>query len=526
MTLPLFVGREGSISAVDEALARDRYIFLATQKDPTVEDPKPDELYRTGTVAMIMRMIKLPDGRQASLLVVDDQESIRHFLERALGGTGTRCGARRTEGGRLPLRRQAPDLVMLDLRLPDTTGLKLLTQFKERVPEIPVIMMTAYAEVETAVAGDEAGGLRLPGEAGQPGAAAAGLQPRRWSRCGSGASCEHHRRVERDALTQNFVRGVSPAIRAVYESWRRWRDSDTTSVLITGESGTGKQIVAGLIHEQSPRRAQAVPGDQLRRDPAGAAGERALRPRAGRLHRRPDARSRACSSWPTAGRLFLDEIGEMAATLQVKLLKVLENMTFRRVGGTRDIRVERADHQRHQPGPGGRGDGRALPRGSLLPPHGGADPHAAAAGAPRGHPAARAALSCSSTATPSASGSATLPPRPRPRLHGPTPGRGTSGSCATSSSGPCCWKTARCWRRATSIWASRADASRTESLLIESCIGSSSEGIVDESGIAFEELLDEGRARTHPAGRRGGGLEPEPGGRDPRTSSATSSATG
>ncbi|RJP56181.1 MAG: endopeptidase La, partial [Deltaproteobacteria bacterium] len=63
MILPLFVGREGSIKAVDEALSKDRLIFLATQKDPTVEDPKPDGIYSVGTVATVMRMLKLPDGR-------------------------------------------------------------------------------------------------------------------------------------------------------------------------------------------------------------------------------------------------------------------------------------------------------------------------------------------------------------------------------------------------------------------------------------------------------------------------------
>src|SRR3990170_1766809 len=68
MTLPLFVGREGSVAAVDEALARDRFIFLATQKDPSVEDPKEEDLFRTGTVAMIMRMLKLPDGRLKILI--------------------------------------------------------------------------------------------------------------------------------------------------------------------------------------------------------------------------------------------------------------------------------------------------------------------------------------------------------------------------------------------------------------------------------------------------------------------------
>ncbi len=68
MTLPLFVGREASIAAVDEALARDRYIFLSTQKDPSVEEPAIEDLYRTGTVAMIMRMLKLPDGRLKILI--------------------------------------------------------------------------------------------------------------------------------------------------------------------------------------------------------------------------------------------------------------------------------------------------------------------------------------------------------------------------------------------------------------------------------------------------------------------------
>ncbi len=81
MTLPLFVGREGSIAAVDEALSRDRYIFLATQKDPTVEDPKPEDLYRTGTVAMLMRMLKLPDGRLKILIQGVMKGRIAEFLE-------------------------------------------------------------------------------------------------------------------------------------------------------------------------------------------------------------------------------------------------------------------------------------------------------------------------------------------------------------------------------------------------------------------------------------------------------------
>ncbi|MBP2668226.1 MAG: peptidase [Deltaproteobacteria bacterium] len=81
MTLPLFVGREGSIAAVDEALGKDRHIFLAAQKDPTVEDPQPEDLYRTGTVAMIMRMLKLPDGRLKILIQGVMKGKIVEFID-------------------------------------------------------------------------------------------------------------------------------------------------------------------------------------------------------------------------------------------------------------------------------------------------------------------------------------------------------------------------------------------------------------------------------------------------------------
>lgn len=81
MTLPLFVGREGSVAAVDEALAKDRYIFLATQKDPSVEDPGEADLYRTGTVAMIMRMLKLPDGRLKILIQGVVKGKIVEFID-------------------------------------------------------------------------------------------------------------------------------------------------------------------------------------------------------------------------------------------------------------------------------------------------------------------------------------------------------------------------------------------------------------------------------------------------------------
>ncbi len=274
----------------------------------------------------------------SSILIVDDQESIRRFVERSLAGDGHEVWCAADGGGAISLfERQAPDLVIVDLRLPDTTGLKLLTQFKERVPEIPVIIMTAYAEVETAVQAMKQGAfdylvkpvnleqLRLV-------CAKALESVRVWQ------ELQHRRRVERERLTQNFVRGVSPAIRAVYAIVEKVAASDNTSVLITGESGTGKQIVAGLIHEQSPRARKpfleincaAIPRELLESELFG--------------HERgafTDARTQKQGLLELAngGTLFLDEVGEMGANLQVKVLKVLEGMTFRRVGGTRDLRV-------------------------------------------------------------------------------------------------------------------------------------------------------------------------------------------
>ncbi len=275
---------------------------------------------------------------QSSILIVDDQESIRHFLEKALREDGheVRCAA----DGRQALAlfdEQDPDLVLLDLRLPDTTGLKLLTQFRERVLDLPVIMMTAFADVETAVQAMKQGAydyLTKPVNLEQVRMVCVkALETVRTAR-----ELEHHRRIERDRYAQHFVRGISSRIQAVYDVVEKVAASDSTSVLITGESGTGKQIIANLIHAQGPRESKpfleincaAIPKELLESELFG--------------HEKgafTDARTQkqGLLELASGGSLFLDEVGEMSLNLQVKVLKVLENLTFRRVGGTRDIRV-------------------------------------------------------------------------------------------------------------------------------------------------------------------------------------------
>jgi two-component system nitrogen regulation response regulator GlnG len=109
-------------------------------------------------------------------------------------------------------------------------------------------------------------------------------------------------------------------------------------VLITGESGTGKELVARALHRHSPRAAKAFIADQHRGDPQGPAGKRALRPRARRLHRRAGDAAAGRFEQAEGGTLFLDEIGDMPQDLQTRLLRVLSDGQFYRVGGTRRSR--------------------------------------------------------------------------------------------------------------------------------------------------------------------------------------------
>jgi two-component system response regulator AtoC len=274
----------------------------------------------------------------SSILIVDDQDSLRHFLEKALSDDGHEVRSAATIAAALELfEAQSPDLVLLDLRLPDGSGLDLLATFKERIPELPVILMTAYGEIETAVQAMKRGAfdyLTKPVNLEQVRVVAlkALESVRMWR------ELEHHRRQEREQFSRDFVRGVAPRIGQVYETVDKVAGSDSTSVLITGESGTGKQIIASLIHAQSPRadkpflevNCAAIPRELLESELFG--------------HERgafTDARTQKQGLLELAngGTLFLDEIGEMPLNLQVKLLKVLESMVFRRVGGTRDIRV-------------------------------------------------------------------------------------------------------------------------------------------------------------------------------------------
>ena len=273
---------------------------------------------------------------KATILVVDDQDSIRHFVSKALeddGYTVTTTGSMRE--ARVALNRDLPDIAILDLKLPDGTGLELLRELKQMQPEIPVILMTAFGELETAVEAMSAGAFWFVKKPFQNEELLALVSRAR----------EAHkvwlelRRLRRSAFAdEDYLHSMAPSMQEAYAIAEQVARGDTTSVLIEGESGTGKEYFANLIHRMSARHDRpfveincaAIPSELLESELFG--------------HERgafTDARAQKPGLLELAdgGTLFLDEIGEMSPMLQVKLLRVLERRNFKRVGGTKDISV-------------------------------------------------------------------------------------------------------------------------------------------------------------------------------------------
>ena len=273
---------------------------------------------------------------KANVLVVYDQDSIRHFVKKSLeeeGYTVRDCASVRE--ARESLKEDLPDLAVFDLKLPDGTGMELLREIKSVQTEVPVILMTAFGELETAVEAMNAGAfwfvkkpfqteelLALVGRA---------LESQKlWMEI---------KRLRNTAFAdEDYLHSGSPSMQEAYAIAEQVARGDTTSVLIEGESGTGKEYFANMIHRMSTRHDKsfveincaAIPSELLESELFG--------------HEKgafTDARSQKVGLMELAsgGTLFLDEIGEMNPMLQVKLLRVLERRTFKRVGGTKDISV-------------------------------------------------------------------------------------------------------------------------------------------------------------------------------------------
>jgi two-component system, NtrC family, nitrogen regulation response regulator GlnG len=273
--------------------------------------------------------------------IVDDDRSIRWVIEKALSREGIPFNSFATAQEALnALSDGAPEVLVSDIRMPGLSGLELLQAVKQRHPAVPVIVMTAYSDLDSAVAAFQSGAyeyLPKPFDVDQ----AVDLIRR---------ALEESRREAQAAEPPGEtpeILGQAPAMQEVFRAIGRLSQSSAT-VLITGESGTGKELVARALHRHSARRAKpfiaintaAMPKDLLESELFGherGSFTGAQQQRRGRFEQ------------AEGGTLFLDEIGDMPAELQTRLLRVLSDGTFYRVGGHQqmkaNVRVIAATHQ-------------------------------------------------------------------------------------------------------------------------------------------------------------------------------------
>ena len=272
------------------------------------------------------------------ILIVDDEPDMVENCQRILGRAGYRCLTTTDPRGALALlESERPDLLLTDLKMPGVDGMELLRHARQVDQEMPVIIFTAFATIESAVAAVRAGAfdyLPKPFSADQLSLAVdRALKQRR-------LALENLRLREQLQVTYGFesIVGRSPAMTEAFELVRKAARSEA-NILVVGESGTGKELMARAIHANSPRAGEALvpvdcaslPENLLESELFGhekGAFTGAVKTKPGLIevaHR---------------GTLFLDEIAELPVSLQVKLLRALQEREIRRVGGTRQIEVD------------------------------------------------------------------------------------------------------------------------------------------------------------------------------------------
>lgn len=272
------------------------------------------------------------------ILVVDDEKLIRWGINQHLSEWDLEANVAETGREALSrMEREAPDLVILDVNLPDTRGTDLLQDIKRRWPDVPVIIITAFGSIDDAVVAMRSGAydfitkpidyLKLKGAI-----------DRAFETLSLKKEIAYYKEKERRHFEMSSVVAESEVMRRILEMARIVAESEAGIVLLSGESGTGKDLLAQVIHHSSRRRngpflvinCAAIPENLLESELFGyekGAFTDAHRQKKGLVEMSHE------------GTLFLDEIGTLSAPLQAKLLRFLETRAFKRIGGLRDIEV-------------------------------------------------------------------------------------------------------------------------------------------------------------------------------------------
>jgi two-component system response regulator AtoC len=273
------------------------------------------------------------------ILVIDDDKLVRWSLGQKLAEWSYGfCEAETGQDGVRLAQAASPDLVMLDMRLPDAKGTDILEEIKKSRPDLPVIMITAFGVIEDVVTAMRRGAydfvtkpldfVKLPSTL-QHALEAASLKKR----------VATYREIEEKRSVPGPIIGQTPLMRGLVEMLKKVAESEASIILLQGESGTGKDLAAQSVHYWSRRRSSpflaincsAIPESLLESELFGY--EKGAFTDA-------KAQKRGLVELADEGTLFLDEISGLSLGLQAKLLRFLETQSFRRVGGLRDIDVD------------------------------------------------------------------------------------------------------------------------------------------------------------------------------------------
>jgi two-component system, NtrC family, nitrogen regulation response regulator GlnG len=275
--------------------------------------------------------------------IIDDDRSIRWVLEKALNQANIETSSFESgDRAMLQLRSRIPEVVICDIRMPGIDGLEFLRHLHRDNPGVPVIIMTAHSDLDSAVAAYQSGAFEYLPKPFDVDEAVAVTQ-----RALAHAKEQRRGGIPEEPNIVGEIIGEAPAMQEVFRAIGRLSQSNIT-VLINGESGTGKELVARALHNHSPRRKDpfialnmaAIPKDLIESELFGhekGAFTGAGAQRSGRFEQ------------ANGGTLFLDEIGDMPAETQTRLLRVLADSEFYRVGGHTpvkvDVRIIAATHQ-------------------------------------------------------------------------------------------------------------------------------------------------------------------------------------